>query len=121
MNRSRATLQDTFTSTWGFLYSRNSQLFHDLYQDLRDYYRSASVNLEEVLNEFWTKLLEKLFYQANKQSSIGMLFQQMKPYLCCSKVCDVECFAYMNDVGQSIHTESIKMLYHYHQKMHQTA
>ncbi|XP_005796035.1 glypican-1-like [Xiphophorus maculatus] len=76
MNRSRATLQDTFTSTWGFLYSRNSQLFHDLYQDLRDYYRSASVNLEEVLNEFWTKLLEKLFYQANKQSSIDEDYQE---------------------------------------------
>ncbi|XP_043989412.1 glypican-1-like isoform X1 [Gambusia affinis] len=76
MNRSRATLQDTFTSTWGFLYSRNSQLFHDLYQDLRDYYRSTSVNLEEVLNEFWTKLLEKLFYQANKQSSIDEEYQE---------------------------------------------
>uniref|UniRef100_A0A3B3WVC9 Glypican-1 n=1 Tax=Poecilia mexicana TaxID=48701 RepID=A0A3B3WVC9_9TELE len=76
MNRSMVTLQDTFTSTWGFLYTRNSQLFQDLYQDLKDYYRSASVNLEEVLNEFWTKLLEKLFYQANKQSSIDEDYQE---------------------------------------------
>ncbi|XP_047224640.1 glypican-1b [Girardinichthys multiradiatus] len=76
MNRSMITLQDTFTSTWGVLYSRNSQLFHDLYQDLRDYYRRASVNLEEVLNEFWTRLLEKLFYQANKQSSLGEDYQE---------------------------------------------
>ncbi|KAM4728716.1 glypican-1-like [Anableps anableps] len=76
MNRSMITLQNTFTSRWGFLYTRNSQLFHDLYQDLRDYYRSTSVNLEEVLNEFWTKLLEKLFYQANKQSSIDEDYQE---------------------------------------------
>ncbi|MEQ2306481.1 hypothetical protein AMECASPLE_008712 [Ameca splendens] len=76
MNRSMINLQDTFTSTWGVLYSRNSQLFHDLYQDLRDYYRRASVNLEEVLNEFWTRLLEKLFYQANKQSSLGEDYQE---------------------------------------------
>ncbi|XP_038566133.1 glypican-1-like, partial [Micropterus salmoides] len=35
------------------------------------FYRGSNVNLEEVLNEFWARLLEKLFYQANKQYSIG--------------------------------------------------
>lgn len=59
---------------WGYVYSENSQVFSDLYQDLSDYYKGSTtnVNLEEVLNEFWAKLMEKLFYVANKQSSIGM-------------------------------------------------
>uniref|UniRef100_A0A3Q3JLN5 Glypican-1 n=1 Tax=Monopterus albus TaxID=43700 RepID=A0A3Q3JLN5_MONAL len=41
------------------------------FDDLRRYYRGANINLDEVINEFWTKLMEKLFYQANKQYVIG--------------------------------------------------
>uniref|UniRef100_UPI0037E7E9AD glypican-1b n=1 Tax=Semicossyphus pulcher TaxID=241346 RepID=UPI0037E7E9AD len=71
LNQSAINLQESFTSAWGLLYYQNSQVFHDLYTDLKHYYRGANVNLEEVLNEFWAKLLEKLFYQANKQYFIG--------------------------------------------------
>uniref|UniRef100_A0A1A8Q9I2 Glypican-1 n=1 Tax=Nothobranchius rachovii TaxID=451742 RepID=A0A1A8Q9I2_9TELE len=71
LNRSISNLKDTFTSTWGSLYSENSQVFSDLYKDLMDYYGGNSANLEEVLSDFWTKLLERIFYQTNKQSSIG--------------------------------------------------
>ncbi|XP_076600891.1 glypican-1b [Chaetodon auriga] len=71
LNRSAISLQETFTQTWGSLYSQNSQVFSDLYTDLRHYYRGSNVNLEEVLNEFWARLLEKLFYQTNKQYFIG--------------------------------------------------
>ncbi|XP_072220772.1 glypican-1-like [Leuresthes tenuis] len=71
LNRSSVSLQETFTSTYGILYYQSSQVFSDLYADLRHYYRSSNVNLEEVLNDFWAKLLEKLFSQANKQYSIG--------------------------------------------------
>ncbi|XP_040000369.1 glypican-1b isoform X2 [Xiphias gladius] len=71
LNRSAIGLQETFTATWGSVYYQNSQVFSDLYTDLRNYYRGSNVNLEEVLNEFWARLLEKLFYQANKQYFIG--------------------------------------------------
>ncbi|KAM9323341.1 glypican-1b [Pholidichthys leucotaenia] len=71
LNRSATNLQETFTSTWGSLYSQNSQVFSDLYRDLRQYYRGSNLNLEEVLSEFWSRLLEKLFTQANKQYFIG--------------------------------------------------
>ncbi|KAM7379284.1 hypothetical protein PAMP_004849 [Pampus punctatissimus] len=71
LNRSAITLQETFSQNWGSLYTQNSQLFSDLYTDLRHYYRGSNINLEEVLNEFWARLLEKLFYQANKQYFIG--------------------------------------------------
>ncbi|XP_042353118.1 glypican-1b [Plectropomus leopardus] len=71
LNRSAIILQETFVPTWGPLYSQNSQVFSDLYSELRRYYRGSNVNLEEVLNDFWVRLLEKLFYQANKQYFIG--------------------------------------------------
>uniref|UniRef100_A0A3Q0S3G5 Glypican-1 n=1 Tax=Amphilophus citrinellus TaxID=61819 RepID=A0A3Q0S3G5_AMPCI len=67
LNRSAVNLQETFTSSWGPLYIQNSKLFSELYTELTSYYRGANINLEEVLNDFWTRLLEKLFYQANKQ------------------------------------------------------
>nr|XP_020504993.1 glypican-1-like [Labrus bergylta]XP_020504994.1 glypican-1-like [Labrus bergylta] len=71
LNHSAISLQETFTPSWGSLYSQNSQVFSDLYTDIKNYYRGSNVNLEEVLNEFWAKLLEKLFYQANKQYFIS--------------------------------------------------
>uniref|UniRef100_A0A3P8SKB8 Glypican-1 n=1 Tax=Amphiprion percula TaxID=161767 RepID=A0A3P8SKB8_AMPPE len=71
LNQSTINLQETFTRTWSTLYVQNSQVFTDLYTDLRRYYRGLNVNLEEVLNEFWARLLERLFYQANKQYFIG--------------------------------------------------
>lgn len=71
LNRSAISLQETFTTTWGSFYSQNPQVFSELYTDLRHYYRGSNVNLEEVLNEFWARLLEKLFYQANVQYFIG--------------------------------------------------
>lgn len=70
-NRSAISLHESFTSTWGALYAQNSHVFSDLYTDLRHYYRGSNVNLEEVLNEFWARLLERLFSQANKPSFIG--------------------------------------------------
>ncbi|XP_047445101.1 glypican-1b [Mugil cephalus] len=73
LNRSSNHLQETFTQTWGSLYSQNTQVFSELYTELKHYYRgsSSSGNLEEVLNEFWAKLMEKIFSQANKKYVIG--------------------------------------------------
>ncbi|CAG5896751.1 unnamed protein product [Menidia menidia] len=71
LNRSSSTLQETFTSTFGILYLQSAHVFSDLYTDLRHYYRGSNLDLEDALNDFWTKLLEKLFSQANKQYSIG--------------------------------------------------
>ncbi|KAM4605795.1 glypican-1b [Polymixia lowei] len=71
LNRSMVALQETFLPAWGPLYSQNAQVFSDLFMELKRYYRGSNVNLEEALNEFWARLLEKLFNQANKQYLIG--------------------------------------------------
>lgn len=61
LNRSERSLQDFLSETLGALYSRNARLFQDLYADLRRYYRGSALNLDETLNEFWGRLLERLF------------------------------------------------------------
>lgn len=71
LNQSSTSLHDVMTSTWGLLYSQNTPLFSDLYTDLRRYYRGSNINLEEVLNDFWSRLLERLFHHANRQYNIG--------------------------------------------------
>lgn len=71
LNRSAISLHATLSSAWGTLYVQNAQVFSDLYTDLRRFYRGSNVNLEEVLNEFWVRLLEKLLHHTNKQSLAG--------------------------------------------------
>lgn len=41
-----------------------------MYSELRRYYRGSNINLEEALNEFWTRLLERLFKLMNPQYHI---------------------------------------------------
>ncbi|KAK6314116.1 hypothetical protein J4Q44_G00155750 [Coregonus suidteri] len=61
LNSSERSLQESLLATLGSLYSKNTPVFQDLYADLRRYYRGSAVNLEETLNEFWARLLERLF------------------------------------------------------------
>uniref|UniRef100_A0A8C0QPB5 Glypican-1 n=1 Tax=Chelonoidis abingdonii TaxID=106734 RepID=A0A8C0QPB5_CHEAB len=70
LNKSEKALYDTFPSIYGELYSQNVKLFKDLYSELRRYYRGSNINLEEALNEFWTRLLERLFKLMNPQYHI---------------------------------------------------
>uniref|UniRef100_A0A8C8RQ75 Glypican-1 n=1 Tax=Pelusios castaneus TaxID=367368 RepID=A0A8C8RQ75_9SAUR len=67
LNKSEKALYDTFPSLYGELYSQNVKLFKDLYSELRRYYRGSNINLEEALNEFWIRLLERLFKLMNPQ------------------------------------------------------
>ncbi|KAI4874807.1 hypothetical protein NFI96_014716, partial [Prochilodus magdalenae] len=71
LNRSEASLQDSFQRGFGSLFSQNSRLFQDLYSDLRYYYRGSNLNLEEALNDFWARLLEKLLRAFNTQYSFS--------------------------------------------------
>lgn len=70
MNKSEKALYDAFPSLYGELYTQNVKVFKDLYSELRRYYRSSNINLEEALNEFWTRLLERLFKLLNPQYHI---------------------------------------------------
>ncbi|XP_063162809.1 glypican-1 [Candoia aspera] len=67
LNKSEKALYDTFPGMYGDLYLQNIKLFKDLYSELRHYYRGPNINLEEALNEFWTRLLERLFKLMNPQ------------------------------------------------------
>ncbi|XP_067308762.1 glypican-1b [Pseudorasbora parva] len=71
LNRSEASLQTSFQSGFGPLFSQITKVFQDLFSELRRYYKGSNLNLEDALNEFWARLLERLFKALNPQYSIG--------------------------------------------------
>lgn len=60
LDKSESWLEESFAKALGPLYAPNAGVFRDLYADLRRYYRGMSLNLEEALDEFWMRLLERL-------------------------------------------------------------
>ncbi len=53
----------------GDLYRPNAGVFRDLYADLSRYYSGASLNLEEILDEFWMRLLERLLKVSDPETA----------------------------------------------------
>ncbi|KAI5609872.1 glypican-1 precursor [Silurus asotus] len=60
LDMSESWLEESFVKALGPLYTPNAGVFRDLYSDLRRYFRGTSLNLEEALDEFWMRLLERL-------------------------------------------------------------
>uniref|UniRef100_A0A2K5QLV7 Glypican 4 n=1 Tax=Cebus imitator TaxID=2715852 RepID=A0A2K5QLV7_CEBIM len=74
--------------TYGHLYMQNSELFKDLFVELKRYYVVGNVNLEEMLNDFWARLLERMFRLVNSQyhftdeylECVSKYTEQLKPF-----------------------------------------
>jgi len=60
-------LHDMFTRTYGILYQQNSDVFTVLFRDLRSYLHSSEMNLDRVLDSFFTSLLLRMFTLLNGQ------------------------------------------------------
>jgi len=56
-----------FTRTYGILYQQNAQVFSELFHDLRTYFRGSQLNLDRVLDGFFSSLLLKMFTLLNGQ------------------------------------------------------
>ncbi|XP_026091559.1 glypican-1-like [Carassius auratus] len=69
LNGSERWLEETFVASLGDLYQPNAGVFHDLYADLHRYYDGTSLNLEEVLDDFWMKLLERLLKASDPETA----------------------------------------------------
>lgn len=60
-------LHDMFTRTYGILYQQNAQVFSELFHDLRTYFRGSELNLDRVLDGFFSSLLLRMFTLLNGQ------------------------------------------------------
>ncbi|KAM9764533.1 glypican-6-like isoform 2-T2 [Menidia menidia] len=88
LDNSEKSLNSMFTKTYGKLYMQNSEVFQDLFTELKRYYTGGNVNLEEMLNDFWARLLERMFQLLNSQyhftddylECVSKYADQLKPF-----------------------------------------
>ncbi|XP_075692065.1 glypican-4 [Rhinoderma darwinii] len=88
LKNAERSLNDMFVRTYGRLYMQNSELFKDFFMELRKYYVSGNVNLEEMLNDFWARLLERMFPLLNPNfhftdeylECVSKYIDQLKPF-----------------------------------------
>ncbi|XP_061083142.1 glypican-6-like isoform X1 [Conger conger] len=88
LENTEKSLNDMFVRTYGKLYMQNSEVFQDLFTELKRYYTGGNVNLEEMLNDFWARLLERMFQLLNSQyhfsedylECISKYTDQLKPF-----------------------------------------
>ncbi|XP_028258007.1 glypican-6-like [Parambassis ranga] len=88
LENSEKSLNSMFTKTYGKLYMQNSEVFQDLFTELKRYYTGGNVNLEEMLNDFWARLLERMFQLLNSQyhftddylECVSKYTDQLKPF-----------------------------------------
>ncbi|KAF5893708.1 glypican-6-like isoform X2, partial [Clarias magur] len=88
LDNSEKSLNQMFVRTYGNLFMQNSEIFEDLFSELRRYYTGGNVNLEEMLGDFWARLLEKMFQLLNSQFTftdeylecVSKYTDQLKPF-----------------------------------------
>ncbi|XP_037636915.1 glypican-2 [Sebastes umbrosus] len=74
---SEKSMNQMFTKTYGRLFTQNAHVFQELFVELRRYYSGGSVSLPEVLSDFWSRLVERVFSLVNPQ------YQFSEDYLEC--------------------------------------
>lgn len=88
IDQSYADLNDMFIRTYGQLYQQNTQLFLDLFRDLRSYYQRTDVNIADVLDYFFSQLMQRIFRLLNDErlfsegffNCIGEHMNELKPF-----------------------------------------
>ncbi|XP_041030325.1 glypican-1-like [Carcharodon carcharias] len=71
LDQSEKNLHRKLTHMSGLLCFENNKIFKDLFSELRHYYKGTNINLEEVLNEFWSRLMECQFKHQNPHYQIS--------------------------------------------------
>uniref|UniRef100_A0A8C2BJ58 Glypican 6b n=1 Tax=Cyprinus carpio TaxID=7962 RepID=A0A8C2BJ58_CYPCA len=88
LENTERSLNEMFLRTYGKPYLQNAEVFQGLFAELKRYYAGGNVNLEEMLNDFWVRLLERMFQLLNSQylitedylECIGKYVEQLKPF-----------------------------------------
>ncbi|XP_024941407.1 glypican-6 isoform X2 [Cephus cinctus] len=64
---SKKGFHEMFKKTYGILYEQNSEVFTDLFIELENYYAKGTVDLDEVMENFFNTLYQKMFTVLNSQ------------------------------------------------------
>ncbi|CAK8688401.1 unnamed protein product [Clavelina lepadiformis] len=67
VENSQQSLDELFFKTYGDLYTENSEAFTELFQQLKSYYKGASVDMADIFDSFFTTVMQKVFAIMNKR------------------------------------------------------
>ncbi|CAH1781255.1 unnamed protein product [Owenia fusiformis] len=70
IDNSYRDLHSMFTTTYGLLYQQDSEVFKNLFTDLKAYYHGTDHNLSDLLDRFFETLLQKVFVLMNQQYKV---------------------------------------------------
>ncbi|XP_011304059.1 glypican-6 [Fopius arisanus] len=85
---SKKGFHEMFKKTYGILYEQNSYVFTDLFKELENYYTKGTVNLDDVMDNFFNTLYQKMFTVLNGQYNfddkylecVGNHMKEMRPF-----------------------------------------
>ena len=76
LDNAKKDLHEMFVRTYGLLYQQNSNVFTDLFHDLKSYYKGRDINLLDALDKFFSTLLQKMFELLNSQYTFDDAYLQ---------------------------------------------
>ncbi|XP_064456614.1 glypican-6-like [Ornithodoros turicata] len=76
LNTSKRDFHEMFLRTYGMQYDTNSYIFHDMFENLENYYTTGGVDLVEALDGFFQALYLKMFEVLNAQYSFNAKYMQ---------------------------------------------
>lgn len=65
IDKASRDLHEMFVKTYGVLYEQNSKIFAELFQNLKLYYKGRALNLDDVLDSFFSALMQQMFRLLN--------------------------------------------------------
>ncbi|XP_076858047.1 glypican-6b isoform X2 [Brachyhypopomus gauderio] len=88
LDSTERSLNEMFVRTYGKPYMQNAEVFQGLFAELKRYYTGGNVNLGEMLSDFWTRLLERMFQLLNSEyvitedylDCISKYMDELKPF-----------------------------------------
>lgn len=76
LNTSKRDFHQMFLRTYGMQYDTNSYIFHDMFENLENYYTTGGVDLVEALDGFFQALYLKMFEVLNSQYTFSGKYMQ---------------------------------------------
>ncbi|XP_059927175.1 glypican-6a isoform X4 [Gadus macrocephalus] len=67
LNNTERSFSTMFQRTYGLFYQQNSEVFQELFRELKRYYTGGNINMDEMFNDFWARLLERMFQMLHSE------------------------------------------------------
>jgi len=61
LDRSSRDLDELFTRIYGLIYEQNAAIFSGLFSEFKSYFRGGNIDLSEMMDSFFSRLMHEMF------------------------------------------------------------